>query len=179
MEEFIKTADYNHPCIVYRMYEFPKDLRNIMDKYNQYNFEVELEGLDKYVSYITEDTENNKEYIITVKIEDLNEFYPETDVKMTQVNLFEITDNDFTDYKNLFKSTRTFVNCSESYILKIVLNSGLIHEMIDILRVRNPEIDFNYFKDHFKVVSGNENHGVKFLNELNRFAEFITEIIEN
>ena len=179
MEEFIKSADYDHPCIVYRNYDFPKELSDIMDKYNQYNFEVGLEGLDKFVSHITEDTENNKEYIITVKIENLREFYPESDVKMIQVNLFEITDNDFTDYKNLFEITRTFVNCSESYILKIVLNSELIHEMIDVLRVRNPEIDYNYFKDHFKVVSGNENNDVKFLNEINRFAEFITEVIEN
>lgn len=173
MEEFIKSANYDFPCIVYRHYDFPKELRDVMNKYKQ------LEGIDKYLSYITEDTENNKEYIITVKIDNLHEFYPNSDVKMMQVNLFEITDNDFTNYKNLFEITRTFVNCSESYILKIVLNSELIHELIDVLRVRNPEIDYNYFKDHFKVVGGNENHDVKFLNELDRFAEFITEVIEN
>mgnify|MGYP003488521272 CR=1 FL=1 len=159
MEEFIKSADYDHPYI-YRNYDFPKELRDVIDEYNQ------LEEIDKYL---------NKEYIITVKIEDL----PGSDVKMIQVNLFEITDNDFTNYKNLFTITRTFVNRSESYILKIILNCELIYEIIDVLRVRNPEIDFNYFKDHFKVVSGNENHDVKFLNELDRFAEFITEVIEN
>lgn len=159
MEEFIKSADYDHPY-VYRNYDFPKELRDVIDEYNQ------LEGIDEGL---------NKEYIITVKINDLYDF----DAKMIQVNLFEITDNDFTNYKNLFTITRTFVNYSESYILKIVLNSELIYEIIDVLCLRNPEIDFNYFKDHFRVVSGNENYDVKFLNELDRFAEFITEAIEN
>lgn len=159
MEEFIKSADYDHPYI-YRNYDFPKELRDVIDEYNQ------LEEIDEGL---------NKEYIITVKIDDLYEF----DAKIIRVNLFEITDNDFTNYKNLFEITSTFVDYSESYILKIVLNSELIHEILDVLRVRNPEIDFNYFKDHFKVISGNENHDIKFLNELNRFAEFITEVIEN
>lgn len=159
MEEFIKSADYDHPYI-YRNYDFPKGLCDVIDEYNQ------LEEIDNYF---------NKEYIITVKIDDLYEF----DAKIIRVNLFEITDNDFTNYKNLFEITKTFVDCSESYILKIVLNNELILDLIDILRVRNPEIDFNYFKDHFKVVSGNGNHDVKFLSELDRFAEFITEVIEN
>ena len=156
-------------------YDFPKELCDVIDEYNQYNFEVELEGIDKYLNYITEDTENNKEYIITVKIDNFYKF----DDKIIRVNLFEITDNDFTNYKNLFEKTRIFENYSESYILKIVLNSELIYEIINELRVRNPGINYNYFKDHFKVISGNENHDIKFLNELNRFAEFITEFIEN
>lgn len=151
-------------------YDFLKELSDVIDEYNQYNFEVELEGIDKYLN-----TENNKEYIITVKIDNLYKF----DDKIIRVNLFEITDNDFTNYKTLFEKTRIFENYSESYILKIFLNSELIYEIINVLRVRDPGIDYNYFKDHFKVISGNENHDIKFLNELNRFAEFITETIEN
>lgn len=179
MDNFIKTVDYNHPCIVYRIYDFPRELTDILDKYDQYNYEIETKT-NKFISHIPEDIEmDNKYYIITIKLNDIEGYTNDgNNIKAFQLNLFE-TDYELNNPKNLFRVARTFVNTDPDFILKNVLDGSLIIELFDVLRTRNHKFDFDYFKRNFKVIKACDYDCPSFDYEINRFYDFIIGMIDN